>query len=295
VEQDMTNQLNLKTMQTQIKKISNQPELINSITFEEVLITPEYAERLLKLNKSNNRALSQSKVLQYTEDMISGNWKSGTGETIKISKTNVFIDGQHRLRAIILSGVSVLMHISRGHEVDVFTVLDTGKPRGASDVLSIDNISNASQIAALIRACISMSETGLMTTRRIIPNREILNLYNENPIFWQGITKKASIWYNSFSTILSKSIIGTMYVSFSKIDIEKSDLFFDQLCGVDTITNSTINVLRNKLIYSVAGSKRIPMNAKVAMIIKTWNAFRKNKEIVILKYDPAREDYPKAI
>lgn len=291
----MTNQLNLKTMQTQIKKISNQPELINSITFEEVLITPEYAERLLKLNKSNNRALSQSKVLQYTEDMISGNWKSGTGETIKISKTNVFIDGQHRLRAIILSGVSVLMHISRGHEVDVFTVLDTGKPRGASDVLSIDNISNASQIAALIRACISMSETGLMTTRRIIPNREILNLYNENPIFWQGITKKASIWYNSFSTILSKSIIGTMYVSFSKIDIEKSDLFFDQLCGVDTITNSTINVLRNKLIYSVAGSKRIPMNAKVAMIIKTWNAFRKNKEIVILKYDPAREDYPKAI
>jgi hypothetical protein len=295
MESDMNNQLNLKTMQTQIKKISNQSELINSLTFEEVLITPEYAEKLLKLNKSNNRPLSQSKILQYTEDMISDNWRSGTGETIKISKTNVLIDGQHRLRAIIFSGISVLMHISRGHEVDVFTVLDTGKPRGASDVLSIDNISNANQISATIRACISMSETGLMTTRRIISNREILNLYNQNPIFWQGVTKKTAVWYNAFQTLLSKSIIATMYVTFSKLDIEKSDLFFNQLCGLDTITNNSINVLRNKLIYSVAGSKRIPVNPKVAMIIKTWNAFRKNKEISILKYDIDREDYPKAI
>jgi hypothetical protein len=295
MESDITNQLNLKTMQTQIKKISNQSELINSLTFEEVLITPEYAEKLLKLNKSNNRPLSQSKILQYTEDMISDNWRSGTGETIKISKTNVLIDGQHRLRAIIFSGISVLMHISRGHEVDVFTVLDTGKPRGASDVLSIDNISNANQISATIRACISMSETGLMTTRRIISNREILNLYNQNPIFWQGVTKKTAVWYNAFQTLLSKSIIATMYVTFSKLDIEKSDSFFNQLCGLDTITNNSINVLRNKLIYSVAGSKRIPVNPKVAMIIKTWNAFRKNKEISILKYDIDREDYPKAI
>ena len=66
-------------------------------------ITAYDAQELLKLNTCN-RGLKKSKLRQYTKDMILGNWKIN-GEPIIIGDDNILKNGQHRLTALIQSGV----------------------------------------------------------------------------------------------------------------------------------------------------------------------------------------------
>jgi hypothetical protein len=262
---------------------------MKNLTFEEVLITPELASSFLQLNKNNNRLLRESKVKQYSLDIVKGRWKRGTGESIKISEDGILIDGQHRLRAVLMAGVPVYMHVSKGHSLEVFTVLDTGAVRNSSDVLHIENVKNATKIAAGIRMAIIFSETGTPRSHRIIPNNEILDVYNSNDIYWTGLSNKATNWYTSFGKILSTTMIIALWHSFSKKNVSDADEFFNQLCGKIPTINSTINVLRNKLLADKVGAKRLPEYGKAAIIIRAWNYFRTGKSVQILKYDSTNE------
>jgi hypothetical protein len=74
------------------------------MTYE--LITPELASSLLETN-SNNRNLSKGTVEAYANDMLAGNWDESVGDAISIDTDGVLRNGQHRLSAIVLSGVSI--------------------------------------------------------------------------------------------------------------------------------------------------------------------------------------------
>lgn len=67
-------------------------------------ITPKIAAEYLTRNTSN-RNRRPTRIQQYARDMGSGNWPV-TGESIKFSETGDLLDGQHRLVACVLSGVS---------------------------------------------------------------------------------------------------------------------------------------------------------------------------------------------
>jgi hypothetical protein len=68
--------------------------------------------------------------------MHAGNWICSP-DGIIIGKTGRLLQGQHRLMAIIKSGVTCKMIVWRGVDDDVFRVLDRGKTRSASDALGI--------------------------------------------------------------------------------------------------------------------------------------------------------------
>jgi hypothetical protein len=63
--------------------------------------------------------------------MINNKWKQDTGECIKISKTGRILDGQHRLKAVILSNCSIYFYVATNIDDSVFDVLDTGKARNS--------------------------------------------------------------------------------------------------------------------------------------------------------------------
>lgn len=68
--------------------------------------------------------------------MASGNWRY-TGEGIKFGPDGTLLDGQTRLRAIVLSGVTITMPVWRGIDPDAQLVMDSGRPRSNSDALSM--------------------------------------------------------------------------------------------------------------------------------------------------------------
>lgn len=95
------------------------------------LITPEIAKEYLTHNTNNYRNLSQATVKNYAEDMRNGTFREN-GEAIQFSADGALKNGQHRLNAIILSGVAMRMVVVRGVADDI-DEYDWGKVRKIGD------------------------------------------------------------------------------------------------------------------------------------------------------------------
>lgn len=102
------------------------------MTYE--LITPEIASAMLE-NNPNNRSVSNGTVKSYAEDMLAGNWDENTGVAISVDANGNLRDGQHRLEAIVLSGVSIHSWVCRNVASD--GIYDNNRKRSASDQISI--------------------------------------------------------------------------------------------------------------------------------------------------------------
>lgn len=96
-------------------------------------ITPNFASALLDSNKAN-RKINKSQLDMLVRSMQSGKWRL-THQGIAIYTDGGLADGQHRLSAIVKSGVTCEMAIFYGVERDPDTVvaIDCGKSRSAVD------------------------------------------------------------------------------------------------------------------------------------------------------------------
>jgi len=261
--------------------------------FKKMLITPNIAKEMLEKNVSNRR-VNHHIVNQYSSDMTKGQWKIDTGEVIKVSKTNIILDGQHRLLAIVKSNIPIYFHIAYNVEDNVFDVLDTGKIRNTTDIFKINGIQKDCLIPSIISQYnhIVANKYFVMQGYNKNTNQNLLKQYYESPDFWQNIGKIANNYYLSFAKIIPTSMIGGFYAYFVKSDKELADSFISQLCTGANITNNTILLLRNRLIQDKVSVKKLQKLTKIIFIIKTWNAFVMNKELKSLKFDADIEKVP---
>ena len=98
-------------------------------------ITPDMAAQMLERN-TMNRNISQLNVTRYANDMASGAWEQN-GETIKIAEDGTILDGQHRLWAIIESGVTVTMIVVYNVRKEAVGSIDSGVTRLFHHLLKI--------------------------------------------------------------------------------------------------------------------------------------------------------------
>lgn len=118
-------------------------------------ITPKAAARYLEHN-DNNRHLRKQTVDLYANEMTAGRWKS-TGEPIQFFTDGTVANGQHRLHAIIKSGVTVEMVVVRGLSKEAMSGIDVGAKRTVGDYLNLHHgIVNSTLVAAAARQIISM-------------------------------------------------------------------------------------------------------------------------------------------
>ena len=84
----------------EFKEINTQMKMIYTC------ITPEIAANLLE-NNFENRTLSKGTVQAYAQDILAGNWDEFVGTAISLDENDIIRDGQHRLTAIVHTGVPV--------------------------------------------------------------------------------------------------------------------------------------------------------------------------------------------
>ena len=260
---------------------------------EKILVTPIMAKVFLS-NNSKNRIPKENRVTEYARQMLNGLWREDTGELLKFSDDGKLLDGQHRLRAVILANMAIYFHVATGLQESIFDVLDTGSVRNAADCFNIEKIKGANTIPAIIQTYIAITNNTIKQNRNgyKLTNSELLEEYHKNTIFWDDVYTKSNKWYNRFAKIIQPSIYGGMFAVLHKIDSKKAELFMDQLSDGKDITNNVIAILRQKLIADKTSLRKYPMSFKVAFIIKAWNCFYSNKELKILKYDPIIEQFP---
>jgi hypothetical protein len=112
-------------------------------------ITPELAEEYLKHNW-NNRTLNWRTVARFADDMENKRWHL-THQGIGFANNGELIDGQHRLQAIVRSGVAVEMQVTRDMESVARLNIDMQGARSQAHSISIatgERISNSDMATA---------------------------------------------------------------------------------------------------------------------------------------------------
>lgn len=99
------------------------------------LITPEKAQNILDNHNFNKqRRVEQSTVRRYAESMRDGRWTPGTQLAFcKCDNQYLLVNGQHRLAAVALSGVSVEFQVLV-NEVNSLDDVDTHYARHDCDI-----------------------------------------------------------------------------------------------------------------------------------------------------------------
>ena len=99
-------------------------------------ITPARAAELLTAN-TNNRPLRRTVVEHYADEMKTGRWLL-THQGIALNCDGTLLDGQHRLAAIVESGMPQRMVVTRGVPSASQIAMDDHAKRSASDSISLD-------------------------------------------------------------------------------------------------------------------------------------------------------------
>ena len=100
---------------------------------EWVEITPDLAALYLSANVDYNRPRDARKVKEWADKMRRGAWQR-TGATIDFDETGALINGQHRLQAIIDSGLTQEFIVVNGLPKEAFDHTDIGAARSTAMV-----------------------------------------------------------------------------------------------------------------------------------------------------------------
>lgn len=96
-------------------------------------ITPALAAALLLRNK-DNRAVADRLIETHAQDMRAGAWPVNN-QGLGLGRDGSLYDGQHRLRAVIMAGVTVEMLVVGNLDEAARMTIDLGRARRTGDVL----------------------------------------------------------------------------------------------------------------------------------------------------------------
>lgn len=115
----------------------------------EIRVTPELAERFLENNYYKQRSIKTNKVKEFARDIKEGRWNEVIFNPIKFTRDGELIDGQHRLAAIVDSGVPIWIGVQEDLTEYDFNFIDIGSKRIASDFIKQEK--NSKNLAAVAR------------------------------------------------------------------------------------------------------------------------------------------------
>lgn len=249
-------------------------------------ITPDEAKAMLEKN-IGNRPCNQATVRLYTNLMLEGKWGL-TPDAIAFDVTGRLMNGQHRLKAVILSNTTQKFLVTSQMPLESFAYTDYGRRRQAGDVLSVGaQVKAYNQTASIVRTYIFIKKNRVQNGNRdsAPTNAEILDIYQENKNIFDRAVQIALKCYRKLNFLGTKEIGGI----YSYLVIEKQyeptyvAVFFEELF-FNTQNNPTITLLRDRLIRDKMSKARLRYSVKLSLIAKTWNAYIAGRTLKCLKY-----------
>jgi len=262
----------------------------DTVTTSLVTITPQMATEFLEAN-TRNRPLSAAAVDKLATLMKEGRWEFN-GDTITFSRTGVLIDGQHRLAAIVQSGVSVKALVVRGVDDRVFATKDLGKKRRGADILAILGAPNSATLAATLTLLDAYYEGRITwTDYRLQPDYEaLLRKYPYAQNLVDEVRKHCRFGFWSH--------MAAAYAICADVDYANAQEFFGALfAGTNLRRGSPAHVLREQISYSSKLSRNQGLKV-MAWTLKAWNAMRSDRTLKIITWKcgpDMREDFPTAV
>jgi len=152
---------------SQLPKTPKMPKVLaaiaQSVIYRILMVTPAYAKEILKNNSRNYRKLNMRRVSSYATAMKNNEWELNH-QSIAIDFNGVLLDGQHRLMAVVESGMTVPMSVCFNAPPGSVTSSDETLTRKNADHLYSMRRNrlkyNESQVAAILTCLNELSNGG---------------------------------------------------------------------------------------------------------------------------------------
>lgn len=245
-------------------------------------IDPDRAKALLA--NMRNRRYQQAHAQKLSRDMTSGNWRPNS--TIQIADTaegECLIDGQHRMRAVIIAGTPQEFIVIRGVSLEDQRVIDVGRGRTLGDTLTLNGESHANVLAAAIGWFWRRSQNLTRYTSKTPTIAEGLQTLREHPALRQSITPVSPA---ARTLRVSIGMGACLYYEMTKIDPDSASDFWRKLAsGLDIHEEHPVYVLRSRLEKNAISTTVKLENLTIcAFIIKAWNAYIRGDDMKILRW-----------
>lgn len=258
-----------------------------------VEITPDMAERLLERNVRNRPLKSQSLAFLCRE-LREGRWRQN-GDTIRIDADGNLIDGQHRLEAVRLTGISITTLLVTDLEPDVFDTIDSGARRSAGDTLAVAGEKNGRNLAAALVLVDELLTSDTPFGRSVkVSNAEILLMLDK----YTGVRDSIS-WGKALSPRLAvpPSLSTALHYVLSLHDRVKAERFFQSIQTGELLqANDPEYLLRERLLDNSTAKGKMSRRYMAALFIKAWNASLRGQKLKFLRFrevGDAPEVFPK--
>ena len=258
-----------------------------------MIITPTLAKEWLERN-GKNRNLKRRKILELVSALEDSHWRLN-GESICFSNRGQLLDGQHRLHAILKSGIPAPALTVFGVNNEVMRTYDQGVKRTNADHFNISGEKNCAALGATLRLLYMWKTFQFHKTGpRFTPDQETLDkLLNECPTVRISVQQGKKI-----SRFITPANASVLHFLFSKTKIAMSsdesaaDHFFKKLGSGENVTRQdAVYRLREALTENRTSKKLTEVQIR-AMAIKAWNIFVQNRKRGRIHWDATEEAFP---
>jgi hypothetical protein len=255
-------------------------------------ITPDRAEHYLSMN-TRNRPVSARRVKKIADAMQNGQWQEN-GDAIRISRSGVLLDGQHRLLAAKESGASFDSIVVEGLEDESFITIDTGKQRLASDILSIEGHKNCNRLAAIARLFLVWKSNGGLYSSAYRPtHEEVLDAANTYTFLQDATLASSSKTFGAKH--LRGAYGGLAFAIIADGDLQRAHQFFDILCDPEQNGSKVVRLLQNRLMEDSGSKTRLSNDEFLALTLKAFRLWNAGMETKLLKVRTSGEKKEKDI
>lgn len=269
--------------------------LVKDIEHKFELLTPEEATKWLQHNPKFNRTPKRGNIVYLSDELRSMQWVLSP-DAVVFSRKGKLLNGQHRLQAVIESGVPAWVAVWRNYPDEWFDRIDTGRGRSPADVLE----TSGEQYPAMLSSAVALASrmlggTYMTDNRRISPRTIKMLVEQEHPKIRESIGfVETVIRTPNALTNIPKSTVGGLHYLFTQVDKEKADRFVQDLAfGAELVSGDAMLLLRALLANNKTSKRKLSPKYLVALTIKTWNARMRGDSPKLLRFSAgAGEEFP---
>lgn len=238
---------------------------------ERILVTPNVAQAWLDKN-AKNRKMSSSHVGKLARDMAKGRWRY-SGEAIKFDGAGNLIDGQHRLAACVKADTPFETLVIYNLAGDAQVVLDSGKSRSASDVMSLDGAHYANHLAAACRLLAAERDGANILQGSRYSTPELIDTLQYHKELPSVVNKVCSVRYPR--SISVPQVATLVYIGKHLLNVPLiADKFAEVMAtGIPVYEGDAAHALRERIIKATTGPLTFRKADKWKLMKHSWNLF----------------------
>jgi hypothetical protein len=241
-------------------------------------ITPDMAKAYLA-NNNNNRNITKTHIAFLKSEILSGNYKMN-GQSIVLGSTGRLLDGQHRLTAVVETGIPIQSIVVHNVDEATFVTMDTGKARGGCDALDIYGATNSKHMASAIRKVLqkfSNTHNYLDGVRHKISNPEFVKYYKQHTDELDDLYEMTHAWILKGNKLLSESDSMAFIILLREESNDAYD-FIEEIITGEKInkTSNAAQICRKKLIDTRVSGMNVRETQKRDWVIYSFRKYIKN-------------------